>query len=162
MKVCSYCVCGAYFQEECFPPMKRRLGTETVARWTGEMPGVITRKNSRTDTQHKVCESKSTLLRCEWRTQERENSCLGGWVSIFHWQSLTKGWNIHYLGQGFLGSRGVFSFLTFLSFLSWHPPSWAYLVWSSFLWLFLECYQDTSEFPSSWSWLPFCWLAGPC
>ena len=27
-------------------------------------------------------------------------------------------------------------------FLSWHPPSWAYLVWSSFLWLFLECYQD--------------------
>ena len=36
-----------------------------------------------------------------------KTECPGGWIAISYGQLLCKGWNIHYLGWGFLG-RGVF------------------------------------------------------
>lgn len=65
---------------------------------------------------------------------QRELPALGGWVSIF--QLLTKGRNIHSLGVEIFWKQGFVLFLPYLfrGFLSWHPPSWACLVWSHFLW----------------------------
>lgn len=50
---------------------------------------------------------------------QRELPALGSWVSIFHWQLLTKGWNIHYLGWRFLGIRILCFFFLICSGVSY-------------------------------------------
>lgn len=109
-------------------PGELRWSQALKPRPTGPAPkmlvkilGLLRRKNSGTDitqwmsdTRGKAYGSGSTFLRCErGRAQERAVG-LRVWVSIFYWQVLTRGQSIHYLGEGFLGSR-----ISGLFFLIW-------------------------------------------
>lgn len=51
---------------------------------------------------------ESTLLRSE-SSQLKAELCLG-FGSVFYWQLFTKGWNIYYLGRGFLWEQGFSAF----------------------------------------------------
>ena len=66
------------------------------------------------------------------------------WVSIIHWQLLTREWNIYYLERGFLGSWFFWAFsasLVRVSSLLCLKPVWVDLASCGFV---LECCQDRS------------------
>lgn len=68
----------------------------------------VKRRNARTDMKHRVwvkevgefIKARSTLSRSESRLAQERGAHPRGWVSIFYWQLLTRGWNIYYLGVG--------------------------------------------------------------
>lgn len=80
-----------------------------------------------------------------------------GLISIFHWQFFTTGWNIHYLGWGFLRSRVSYHFFLIWSEVSCHGAH--YLGLSGFYPAYYVVLPgQASDFPDSWPWLPICWL----
>ena len=94
------------------------------------------------------------------RASERERGAHPGiWVSTFFWPFLSRGWNIRYLGWGFLRSRILCFFFLIWSGVSCHgirhvgpvqfdPVSCGMLP------------RQTFDFPKGWLWLPCCWPPG--